>query len=91
MHEIGMCRSVLERVEARADGRRVDRIGVHVGRDLAVEPQVFEQGFQVLAQGGPAEGATTEVETVPGDVLMLVWIRYASAAVDRPRTEPAGS
>lgn len=77
MHEMGMCQSVLAAVERRADGRRVERIGVRVGADLAVEPDVFEQGFQVLAQGGVADGATIELEPVPGDELVLVWLRYA--------------
>ena len=76
MHELGMCQAVLDAVEKRADGRAVDRIGVRVGTDLAVVPDVFEQGFQVLAQGGIADGATTEVETVDGDGLTLMWIRY---------------
>ena len=76
MHELGMCEAVLEAVERRARGRRVDRIGVQVGHDLHVQPDVFQQGVQVLAQGGVADGVRTELETVPGDQLMLAWVRY---------------
>lgn len=81
MHEMGMCQSVLAAVERRAAGRRVERIGVQCGTDLAVVPEVFEQGFQVLAQGGVADGATTDVEIVPGDDLVLTWLRYAPGTV----------
>ena len=77
MHELGMCASVPEAVEQRAAGRRVERIGVRIGRSLAVVPEVFQQGFQVLAQGGVAAGAATEVETTEGEDLMLVWISYS--------------
>ncbi len=76
MHEMGMCQAVLDAVEHRAGGRRVERVGVRVGDDLRVVPDVFQQGFQVLAEGGVAEGATTEIEPTEGDELMLLWIRY---------------
>lgn len=76
MHELGMCQSVVEAVERRAEGRPVDRIGVRVGRDLAVEPEVFQQGVLVMAQGGVADGVTTELEVVDGDELVLTWLRY---------------
>lgn len=76
MHEMGMCKAVLDAVEHRAGDRKVERVGVLVGDDLAVVPDVFEQGFQVLAEGGVAEGATTELEKTDGDELMLLWIRY---------------
>ena len=80
MHEMPMCQAVLDAVERRAADRPVDRIGVRVGADLHVLPEVFEQGFQVLAQGGPADGATMEVEPVPGDELVLTWVRYRQPA-----------
>lgn len=80
MHEMGMCRAVLDAVEHRAGDRRVERIGVRVGHDLKVVPDVFEQGFRVLAEGGIAEGATTEIEPTEGDELMLLWIRYVDSS-----------
>lgn len=90
MHEMPMCRAVLEAVEDRAGDRPVEQVGVRVGEDLGVLPDVFEQGFQVLAQGGVADGATTEVEAVDGDELVLTWIRYREVATTEPATtEPA--
>lgn len=76
MHEMGMCHGVLEAVLKRADGRMVDAVGVRVGDGLAVVPEAFVQSFQVLAEGGVAEGADVEITAVPGDELMLEWLRY---------------
>lgn len=90
MHEMGMCQAVLDAVEQRANGRRVERVGVRAGRDLAVVPEVFEQGFRVLAQGGVADGATTDVELTDGDELVLTWLRYREP-VDTDATPTGGS
>ena len=65
MHELGYCEGVLEAVERRAAGRRVTRVGVRIGAVHRVVGAAFEQSFQLVAAGGPAEGATTEVEVVP--------------------------
>lgn len=69
MHEIGYCDGVLEAVERRAGGRRVARIGVRIGAKHRVVAEVFEQTFQHVAAGGVAEGATTDVTTVPARAL----------------------
>lgn len=96
MHEMGMCQAVLDAVERRAVGRPVAAIGVRVGERLAVVPDVFQQGFQMLAQGGVADGATTQVEFVPEDELILTWVRYrepaeaGAAASATARSEPEG-
>lgn len=65
MHEIGMCESVLAAVERRAEGREVAEIGVRAGAMLRVEPEAFAQGFELVAAGTVADGATTAVTTVP--------------------------
>jgi len=65
MHEIGYCEGVLDAVERRAAGRPVARVGVRVGALHRVEPGAFEQSFQLVAAGGVADGATTEVVTIP--------------------------
>jgi hydrogenase nickel incorporation protein HypA/HybF len=88
MHEMGMCQAVLAAVERRAQGRPVERIGVRVGDALAVDPAVFEQGFQILAQDGVADGATTEIESTSGETLMLTWLRYRDPATST--AAPAG-
>lgn len=71
MHEIGYCDGVLEAVERRAAGRRVARIGVRIGAKHRVVPEAFEQSFQHVAAGGVAEGASTDVTTVPARARCL--------------------
>jgi hydrogenase nickel incorporation protein HypA/HybF len=65
MHEMSYCEGVLEAVERRAAGRRVERIGVRIGAVHRVVADAFEQSFQIAAAGGPAEAATTELVVVP--------------------------
>lgn len=65
MHEIGYCAGVLEAVERRAAGRPVARIGVLVGALHRISPAAFEQSFQLVAAGGIAAGAGTEVLIAP--------------------------
>ena len=64
MHEAGFCHGVLHAVEDRAAGRPVARIGVRVGSLHRVVPAAFEQSFQMMAAGGVADGAGTEVTIV---------------------------
>ena len=65
MHEMGYCDGVLDAVEDRAAGRPVARIGVRVGSLHRIVPDAFEQSFQMMAAGGVADGAATEVTIVP--------------------------
>jgi hydrogenase nickel incorporation protein HypA/HybF len=65
VHEIGYCEGVLEAVERRAAGRPVARIGVRAGTLHRLVPDAFEQSFQLVAAGTVADGATTDVVSVP--------------------------
>jgi hydrogenase nickel incorporation protein HypA/HybF len=65
MHEMSYCEGVLEAVQRRAAGRPVVRIGVRIGAVHRVVADAFEQSFQMVAAGGPAQGARTEVVVVP--------------------------
>jgi Zn finger protein HypA/HybF involved in hydrogenase expression len=84
MHELSYCEAVLEAVERRAQGRPVAHVSVRIGEVHRIVQGAFEQSFQLAAQGGPAEGATTEVVTVPGDEVLLAWIEYADAPLEQP-------
>lgn len=68
MHELSYGEGVLQAVEQRAAGRAVARVGVRVGCLHRVVPAAFEQSFQLVAAGGVADGATTEVVVVPTQV-----------------------
>lgn len=65
MHELGYCEGVVDAVERRAAGRPVARVGVRVGALHRFEPAAFEQSFQLVAMGGVADGAATELVIVP--------------------------
>ena len=80
MHELSYCEGVLEAVLRRAGDRRVDAVGVRVGAVHAVVPDAFQLSFGVAALGTVAEGARTEVDVVPGDEVVLTWLRYAEEA-----------
>ncbi|MEO8328529.1 MAG: hydrogenase maturation nickel metallochaperone HypA [Candidatus Nanopelagicales bacterium] len=64
MHELGYCEAVLDAVERRAAGRSVARVRVRVGSVYQIVPEAFEMSFQLVAAGGVADGATTEVSIV---------------------------
>ncbi len=65
MHELGYCEAIVDAVERRAAGRAVARVGVRIGSAHRVVPAAFEQSFQLVAAGGVADGAGTEVVVVP--------------------------
>ena len=65
MHELSYAEGVLQAVERRAAGRPVTRIGVRIGAVHRVVAEAFEQSFQLVAVGGPAEGAAAEVVVLP--------------------------
>lgn len=65
MHEVGMCEGVVAAVERRAGGRPVTRVGVEVGALLRVVPDAFQQSFELVAAGGVAAGARTELTVLP--------------------------
>jgi hydrogenase nickel incorporation protein HypA/HybF len=85
MHELGYCAGVLEAVERRAAGRRVARVGVSVGALHRVSPAAFDQSFRLLADGGVAAGAATEVEIVPSRATC----RQCSATFETAEPAPA--
>lgn len=65
MHELGLCASIVERVQERAGARRVARVRVRVGRLLHVHPEAFDQSFAIAAMGTVADGAVAELVMLP--------------------------
>lgn len=68
MHEFGVAAGVLDAVEARAAGRRVSGLRLHVGALQRLDRAVFDQAFALVAHGGVADGARVEVVEVAVDV-----------------------
>jgi hydrogenase nickel incorporation protein HypA/HybF len=61
VHEFGVAASVLDAVEARAAGRPVSALRLHVGALHRLDRAVFDDAFSMVADGGVAEGAVVEV------------------------------
>lgn len=65
MHELGMCEAILDTVQRRAEGRRVDGVRLRVGVLHRVVPSAFDQAFEMVAMGTNAEGAAVELVSIP--------------------------
>lgn len=65
MHELGMCASIVEAVEARAGDRRVTEVRVRIGTLHRVSPDAFQQSFELASVGTVAEGARAEMVFLP--------------------------
>jgi hydrogenase nickel incorporation protein HypA/HybF len=68
MHEFGVAASVLEAVEARAAGRPVAALRLHVGALQRLDRDVFDQAFALVGEGGVADGARVDVVEVAVEV-----------------------
>ena len=68
MHEFGVAAGVLETVEARAAGRAVSGLRLHVGALQRLDRDVFDQAFAMLTDGGVAAGASVEIVEVAVEV-----------------------
>jgi hydrogenase nickel incorporation protein HypA/HybF len=65
MHELGLCASIVDRVQERAGERQVARLRIQVGRLLHVHPEAFDQSFAIAAMGTVADGAVAELVMLP--------------------------
>jgi hydrogenase nickel incorporation protein HypA/HybF len=65
MHELGLCASIVDAIEARAGDKPVARVRVRVGRLNHVHPDAFEQSFVLAAMGTVAEDAAAELVVLP--------------------------
>jgi hydrogenase nickel incorporation protein HypA/HybF len=68
MHEFGVAAAVLDAVEARAAGRAVSAVRLHVGALQRLDREVFDAAFSMIADGGVAAGATVAVVEVAVEV-----------------------
>ncbi|MDP9870130.1 MULTISPECIES: hydrogenase maturation nickel metallochaperone HypA/HybF [Streptosporangium] len=69
MHEFGIAEAILDAVERRAAGRRVERARVHAGALLRITEPVINQAFAMVADGSLAEGAKVDLVIVPVQLL----------------------
>jgi hydrogenase nickel incorporation protein HypA/HybF len=65
MHELGMCEDIIHAIDMRAEGRRVEAVGVRAGVLLRVVDEAFAQSFEMASGGTVAQGAEVELTIVP--------------------------
>ena len=71
MHELSITRNVVAIVSERAEGQRVTRVRLEIGRLSAVVPDSIRFCFDICAQGTPLEGAELEIVESAGQELLI--------------------
>jgi len=66
MHELAIAQDIVDAVCARADGRRVRRVTVRIGKLTAVVPAAMRFCFDLAVEGTVADGAELAIEERPG-------------------------
>ena len=68
MHEMSLVADVVDLVERRTTGRHVTEVRLRVGALTGVLPDAMQFCFELATAGTRLEGATLELETVPGRI-----------------------
>ena len=71
MHELSITRNVVAIVSERAEGQRVTRVRLEIGRLTAVMPDSIRFCFDICAQGTPLAGAELEIVESAGQELLI--------------------
>lgn len=66
MHELGITRSIVSIVEEAANGRRVRRVTLDVGRLAGVIPEALSFCFDVVSRGTMLDGARLDIREIDG-------------------------
>ena len=65
MHELGITHQVVEIVCRRAEGRRVKRVTLEIGKLTVVLPDAVRFCFDLCCEGTVAAGAELEIVEIP--------------------------
>jgi hydrogenase nickel incorporation protein HypA/HybF len=66
MHELGITQEIIEIAAAKAEGARVRRLVVEIGKLSAVLPDAVRFCFEVCREGTPLAEAELEIREPPG-------------------------
>lgn len=66
MHELGIARNIVSIVSEAAEGRRVQRLTLEIGKLSAVMPDAIRFCFDVCCAGTELEGASLEINEIEG-------------------------
>ncbi|MCM8823338.1 MAG: hydrogenase/urease maturation nickel metallochaperone HypA [Candidatus Omnitrophica bacterium] len=61
MHELGICREILDFVISQAKGKRVLRIKVEIPQEEHLTAQLFKEIFKIVSYRTNVEGANIDV------------------------------
>ncbi|GAA1509739.1 hydrogenase maturation nickel metallochaperone HypA [Nocardioides humi] len=101
MHELSLCRSILQVVERAAGDQRVNAVNLKVGQLRQVVPGTLAYCWGLVTEDGPLAGSSLRIESVPvagvcrdcgeeteiEQVLVLACGSCGSAAMDLVRGE----
>jgi hydrogenase nickel incorporation protein HypA/HybF len=66
MHELGITQNIIAIVSENAQGKKVNRILLEIGKLSAIMPDAIQFCFDICAQGTIVEGAILEIREIPG-------------------------
>jgi hydrogenase nickel incorporation protein HypA/HybF len=66
MHELGITRSVIAICTEHANGARIKRVTLEIGKLSAILPDAVRFCFDICAKGTIVEGAELEIIEIPG-------------------------
>lgn len=66
LHELGITRNIVAIVSEHADGARVKRVGLEIGRLSAIMPDAIRFCFDICSKDTVLEGANLEIEEIDG-------------------------
>lgn len=78
MHEMALAQAVLDLALDHAAGAKIRCVRLVLGALSHVEPRALEFGFDVVAKGTMAEGATLAIDRPPG----TAWCVDCNASVE---------
>jgi hydrogenase nickel incorporation protein HypA/HybF len=84
MHELGITQNIVAIVADHANGAKVKRVLLEIGKLSAIMPDAVQFCFDVCCQGTVLEGAILEIREIPG----LAHCRQCGAEV--PLEQPFG-
>jgi len=66
MHELGITQNIIAIVSENAQGKKVQRVLLEIGKLSAIIPNAIYFCFDICAKGTIVEGAILEIKEIPG-------------------------
>lgn len=66
MHELGITQNIVAIVSEYAQGSKVNRILLEIGKLSAIMPDAVQFCFDICSKGTSLEGAVLEIREIPG-------------------------